>query len=72
MGAQITTNNEFVLLNCNLVFLGMKPYQLKEAVTIQNFTFTKNDGTIFVSMLAGVTIKELNQVFFLLKSLYVV
>lgn len=68
LGTNVTTKNGEVLSNCDVVFLGVKPGVLNAAIngclsSLSENVLSKN--LLFVSMLAGVTIEQLQQVSFI-------
>lgn len=64
MGANITTKNYEVFNNCDIVFLGVKPNILSEAVNgcVNGIQKAFDRTVLFVSMLAGVSLDKLHQV----------
>lgn len=66
MGTNVTDKNFEVLLNCEMVFLGVKPAFLSQAID-QCYGHplsgkSLNKTVTIVSMLAGVSIHKLRQV----------
>ncbi|XP_072929159.1 pyrroline-5-carboxylate reductase 3 [Epargyreus clarus] len=64
LGANVTVKNGEVLSNCDVVFLGVKPGALSNAIqgcldTLPDNVLSKN--LLFVSMLAGINIEQLRQ-----------
>lgn len=63
MGAHATLKNEEVVSNCDIIFLAVKPHLLDDALsTIKKESDGKFEDKLFVSVLAGVTLKMLNDV----------
>ncbi|XP_037297090.1 pyrroline-5-carboxylate reductase 3-like [Manduca sexta] len=62
-GAHITTRNDEIFNNCDIVFLGVKPDKLHVAISQCQNNAKKNTerNVLFVSMLGGITIKTLHQ-----------
>lgn len=63
MGTNVTSENGVVFDNCDMIILGVKVNKLKDA--IQDIKLTSKNTVkevLFVSMLAGVKIKELRMV----------
>ncbi|XP_023939954.2 pyrroline-5-carboxylate reductase 3 [Bicyclus anynana] len=61
-GANVTTKNSELILQCEVVFIGVKPGVLNEVITECLSTIkpiTKN--VLFISMLAGTTIEQLHK-----------
>lgn len=66
MGTNVTTKNGELLVNCDIIFLGVKPSMLKAAIqdcleTLTTVPFSCKN-VLFVSMLAGVSLEVLEQV----------
>ncbi|CAH2040558.1 unnamed protein product, partial [Iphiclides podalirius] len=64
MGVHVTTKNGQVLNNCNIIFLGVKPGMLNDAISDCIKTLPANfvcENVLFVSMLAGITIDHLHK-----------
>lgn len=65
MGTNVTTRNGDVLCNCDIVFLGVKPGMLNEAIEgcIKSLPESMAQKCIlFLSMLAGIEINQLKKV----------
>ncbi|CAH0673996.1 unnamed protein product [Spodoptera exigua] len=61
MGANVTTNNKTVFMNCDMIFLGIKVTKLSEVFqSIQHPTQLKKE-VLFVSMLPGILINDLHK-----------
>lgn len=64
-GANTTTKNGEVYGNCDIVFLGVKPQILTTAIQHCHSTLNvncKDKSVLFVSMLAGISIAQLQKV----------
>ncbi|KAJ0177816.1 hypothetical protein K1T71_006689 [Dendrolimus kikuchii] len=68
MGANVTTKNYEVFNNCDIVFLGVKPNILSEAINgcVNGIEKLSNRHVLFVSMLAGISLDNLHEVLKLL------
>ncbi|XP_063542939.1 pyrroline-5-carboxylate reductase 3 [Cydia strobilella] len=65
LGANVTNKNGEVFCHCDVIFLGVKPGMLEAAVNdcLQTLTTTLScKKVLFVSMLAGITIGDLQKV----------
>lgn len=65
MGINVTTKNGEVFSKSQIIFLGVKPAVLNNVITDINNTLPSDyvcDNVLIVSMLAGVTIKQLHEV----------
>ncbi|XP_068624662.1 pyrroline-5-carboxylate reductase 3 [Battus philenor] len=64
LGTNVTTKNGEVICNCDIVFLGVKPGVLTDAINDCVLSLPANcprNRVLFVSMLAGVSIEKLNE-----------
>ena len=52
--------NEYIASNCDFIFLGVKPYMLKDAVKPLKEILNKRKPVV-ISMLAGVNIKDIEE-----------
>lgn len=64
LGANVTTNNGAIVEECDVIFLSVKPHILPTAVANIYDTLKRPVKTkLFVSILAGVTLESLENVF---------
>ncbi|KAI8420861.1 hypothetical protein MSG28_008054 [Choristoneura fumiferana] len=72
LGTNITTKNGEVFCNCDVIFLGVKPGMLYMAVNDCLKTLTTAVSckkVLFVSMLAGISIGELQKMYIIIEAL---
>lgn len=64
LGANVSTDNSVVAKEADIIFLAVKPHILQEAVEQIKASplATKIKNKLFVSILAGITIKDLEEV----------
>lgn len=62
-GAEITTDNGKVVEEASVIFLSVKPHILTEALGSIKIVNNKMDNKLFISILAGSTLKKLEKVF---------
>jgi hypothetical protein len=64
LGANVTTNNNEVAQKSDIIFLAVKPHMLNVVLDklIQDSKINTISNKLFVSILAGITLKELEEV----------
>lgn len=63
LGANITTKNGEVVDNCDIIFLGVKPGILSNAIAGCSDTLSvQSKSVLFVSMLVGISIENIHKV----------
>lgn len=73
LGANIFTDNAVVAKEADIIFLAVKPHILQEAIkTISKVSFCSQiKDKLFISILAGITIADLEQVYLTYNLVYI-